>query len=270
MNACRIEGVDAVDNAATNSEAFVSGVTVTPSGGTWAGDAGECGQLCCEAANCDMWVIFTETYPVSQQRGNCYLKWNLGFSYPVPAGSTISGLTGCGCAPEAWNGTMSVDMCYKETTSVGLIIDSPGQTAKWSSPLATFLAGYGNCKNGCSFMTDVPDGATVRVVVTGSRYHYPENFVSLSVNAADFETIHQGKRATDFTSQYPLETTGTVSSAPSRVMIKSRIGHSANSYVINVWWERTPKPAIKAAESNVWTVTPPVDTPSGAVVCVPL
>ena len=36
------------------------------------------------------------------------------------------------------------------------------------------------------------------------------------------------------------------------------------------WWERAPYAATKAADSNVWTVTSPADTPAGATVCAPL
>ena len=73
-----------IDNAATNSVQI--GVVA---------DAAACSTACSANANCELWVFFTDTYPVVAQRGLCFLKWNLGFSYPVPAGSTISGAKGC-------------------------------------------------------------------------------------------------------------------------------------------------------------------------------
>ena len=73
-----------IDNAATNSVQI--GVVA---------DAAACSTACSANANCELWVFFTDTYPVVVQRGLCFLKWNLGFSYPVPAGSTISGAKGC-------------------------------------------------------------------------------------------------------------------------------------------------------------------------------
>ena len=73
-----------IDNAATNSVQV--GVVA---------DASACSTACSANANCELWVFFTDTYPVAVQRGLCFLKWNLGFSYPVPAGSTTSGAKGC-------------------------------------------------------------------------------------------------------------------------------------------------------------------------------
>ena len=74
----------AIDNAA--SGVLLVGVVA---------DASACSVACSANADCELWVFFTETYPVSFQQKQCFLKWNLGFSYPVPAGSTISGARGC-------------------------------------------------------------------------------------------------------------------------------------------------------------------------------
>ena len=80
---CRDLG-GSIDNAASNplQIGFVA-------------DASVCSTACSANADCELWVFFTDTYPVPAQRGLCFLKWNLGFSYPVPAGSTTSGARGC-------------------------------------------------------------------------------------------------------------------------------------------------------------------------------
>ena len=73
-----------IDNAATNSVQV--GVVA---------DASACSTACSANANCQLWVFYTDTYIVVTQRLSCLLKWNLGFSYPLPDGTTISGPKGC-------------------------------------------------------------------------------------------------------------------------------------------------------------------------------
>ena len=73
-----------IDNAATNQ---LDVGTVT--------DAAACSVKCSANADCALWVFYTSTYIIPAQRLLCILKWNLGFSYPLPAGATISGPKGC-------------------------------------------------------------------------------------------------------------------------------------------------------------------------------
>ena len=60
-------------------------------------DASACSVACSANADCELWVFFTEFYPVTFQINQCFLKWDLGFSYPVPGtpDRTISGARGC-------------------------------------------------------------------------------------------------------------------------------------------------------------------------------
>jgi hypothetical protein len=60
-----------IDNAATNSVQVV------------VADASACSTACSANADCKLWVFFSDTYPVPAQVNICFLKWNLGFSYPV-------------------------------------------------------------------------------------------------------------------------------------------------------------------------------------------
>ena len=73
-----------IDNAATNqlNVGFVA-------------DASACSTACSANADCALWVFYTDTYTVVTQRKQCLLKWNLGFSYSLPDGWTISGPKGC-------------------------------------------------------------------------------------------------------------------------------------------------------------------------------
>ena len=80
---CRNLG-GSIDNAATNQ--LDVGVVA---------DASACSAACSANANCELWVFYTETYIIPAQMKLCFLKWNLGFSYSLPPGSTISGPKGC-------------------------------------------------------------------------------------------------------------------------------------------------------------------------------
>ena len=80
---CRNLG-GSIDNAATNQ--LDVGIVA---------DAAACSTACSANANCQLWVFYTETYVIPAQAKLCFLKWNLGFSYSLPAGATISGAKGC-------------------------------------------------------------------------------------------------------------------------------------------------------------------------------
>ena len=74
----------AIDNAATNQVDV--GVVA---------DASACSTACSANADCQLWVFYTDAYIIPSQAKQCFLKWNLGFSYSLPPGSTISALRGC-------------------------------------------------------------------------------------------------------------------------------------------------------------------------------
>ena len=80
---CRNLG-GSIDNAATNQ--LDVGVVA---------DASACSTACSANADCELWVFYTATYIIPAQAYQCFLKWNTGFSYSLPPGSTISALRGC-------------------------------------------------------------------------------------------------------------------------------------------------------------------------------
>ena len=80
---CRNLG-GSIDNAATNQ--LDVGVVA---------DASACSTACSANADCQLWVFYTATYIIPAQAFQCFLKWNTGFSYSLPPGSTISALRGC-------------------------------------------------------------------------------------------------------------------------------------------------------------------------------
>ena len=80
---CRNLG-GSIDNAATNQ--LDVGVVA---------DASACSVACSANADCELWVFYTATYIIPAQAYQCFLKWNTGFSYSLPPGSTISALRGC-------------------------------------------------------------------------------------------------------------------------------------------------------------------------------
>ena len=83
-----------------------------------------CLTACCANANCELAVFFTETYPVSGQRNNCFLKWNLGMEYSLNPGTTDS----------IRRVTMSDDVCSvgdgcTSTTDLSITVHAPSVMA---------------------------------------------------------------------------------------------------------------------------------------------
>ena len=70
------------DNAASGN--LLAGVFDTPE---------ECSAACTANADCEIWVYFSDTYVIAGQRKQCFLRWDLGFSYVIPG--VITGPKGC-------------------------------------------------------------------------------------------------------------------------------------------------------------------------------
>ena len=82
ISVCRAD--PAIDQQSTNQ--LEIGVVANPEA---------CSAACSANADCESWVYYTETYFNPLLLKQCFLRWNVYFEFPLPAGASVSGFKGC-------------------------------------------------------------------------------------------------------------------------------------------------------------------------------